>query len=221
MRVRCAVWMLLLVVAAGACPLAREAPPQQQDARPSAQEARPTPTPSPRGAASDTFSAGVMYWATPLPVLCRDWYVVLGGTVIETHREVIPELAKQRYTAGTLKVERVFLSLPTEKEPAPAGFTYFKSDGFEGLRRGDKVIVFVGEYDGGYGIVEAAGSNSKLGIKVRSWDEPIVKAVEALTRDPQGARLPGDRVEDLRDPARAKVWRPFDGKGAAGRGCLP
>jgi hypothetical protein len=83
------------------------------------------------------------------------------------------------------------------------------------------VIVFVNEYDGGYGIVETAGSNSKLGIKVRGWDDPVVRAVEALTRDAQAARLPGGRHEILKDPEQAKAWRPFDGKGAAGGGCLP
>lgn len=215
MRVRCGS-LTLLLLALVTCAPARDGAPPQATPRAQTGPARPTPTP---GAASDTFSVGVMYWATPRPVLCKDWHVVLGGTVIETHKETAPELAKQHFTAGTLKVERVFLSLPTEREAAPAGFAYFKSEGFEGLKRGDKVIVFVNEYDGGYGIVEAAGSNSRLGIKVRSWDDTIVEAVAAMTRDAQATKLPGGRQEALKDPRHAEAWRPFNRGRPAGEGC--
>ncbi|HEV2864848.1 MAG TPA: hypothetical protein VGX48_27895 [Pyrinomonadaceae bacterium] len=215
MRVRCGSLTVLLLALLTCAP-----PPEgaSSQATPRAQTGAARPSPSPR-AAPETFSVGVMYWATPRPVLCKDWYVVLGGTVVETHREEAPELARQHFAAGTLKVERVFMSLPTEREAAPEGFAYFKSEGFDGLRRGDKVIVFVNEYDGGYGLVEAAGSNSKLGIKVRSWDEPIVEAVAAMTRDAQAAKLPGDRQEALKDPRHAEAWRPFNGRRAVGEGC--
>lgn len=212
--------MLLLLVLVTCAPI-QKSPPQAttQATKSETNTAPPATTTTPQVVASDTFSAGVMYWATPLPVLCKDWYVVIAGTVLEIHQEVVPELAKQRYTAGTLKVDRVLLSLPTEKEAAPLNFVYFKSDGFEGLKRGDKVIVFVNEYDGGYGIIEAAGSNSKLGIKVRNWDDPIVRAVEAITRDARTAKFPGDRVELLKDPEYAKIWRPFSGKRTGGKAC--
>jgi hypothetical protein len=94
-----------------------------------------------------------------------------------------------------------------------------ESDGFEGLKRGDKVLVFVNEYDGGYGIIEAAGSNCKLGIKVRDWDDPIIEAVEAMTRDPQMAKRPDDRIEVLKNPKYAEVWQRFSRKGAGAKGC--
>ncbi|HEX8558034.1 MAG TPA: hypothetical protein VF668_08040 [Pyrinomonadaceae bacterium] len=213
MNRRALAWLLLFALAA--CTAGQSVPRERAAPAPSQE-------PAPRRAAAETFSAGHMYWATPQPVLCKDWYVVLGGAVVETHREAMPGLTKERHTAGTLRVERVFMSLPTKNEAAPgAGVAYFKSEAFDGLKRGDKVIVFVNEYDGGYGIVEAAGSNTKLGIKVRSWDDPIVRAVETLTRDPQAARFPEGRREVLKDPEQAKAWRPFAGKGAAGGGCLP
>ena len=222
MRVRCAAWMLPLLLVLVTCAPVRKSPaqatPVATQSVPNAAQSAPTAA-TPQAVASDTFSAGVMYWATPRPVLCKDWYVVIAGTVSETHLKVIPELAKQRFTEGTLKVERVLLSLPTEREAAPANFAYFKSDGFEGLKCGDKVIVFVNEYDGGYGIIEAAGTNSKLGIKVRSWDDPVVGAIEAITRDARMAKYPDDRIELLKDPKYAKIWREFSGKGGGGKGC--
>ncbi|MEW6736674.1 MAG: hypothetical protein AB1489_35625 [Acidobacteriota bacterium] len=82
--------------------------------------------------------------------------------MLETYQETFPDLAREQYIAGTLEIERVLLSLPTREKSAPANFKYFKSDGFEGLKAGDKIIAFVNEYDGGYGIIEASGSNCKL-----------------------------------------------------------
>jgi hypothetical protein len=222
MRARFSLWLtLLLLLALATCaPVTREAMPRETP-RPDAlaPSLAPAVAPTPQADAADIFTASVMYWATPRPILCKDWYVVVAGAVTETHPETIPGLAKERYTMGTLKVERVLLSLPTEREAAPARFAYFKSDGFEGLRRGDKVLVFVNEYDGGYGIIEAAGSNCKLGIRVRGWDDPVVKAVEALTSDAHTAQRPDGRAEVLKNPKYARAFRPFSGRGAGGKGC--
>lgn len=86
------------------------------------------------------------------------------------------------------------------------------------LRRG---VYHVGSYNTNVPVSGHVVNNSKTGIKVRGWDDPTVKAVEALTSDARAARLPGDRAEVLQDPERAKVWRRFDRGGVAGRGCLP
>ena len=61
--------------------------------------AKPTPT----------FSAQFLYWAPARPILCQEWYVVLSGTVLETHEEDLGEL-RGRGTAGTMSIERIFLN---------------------------------------------------------------------------------------------------------------
>ena len=88
----------------------------------------------------------------------------------------------------------VLLRLPTRKDSAPATLRYFKSAGFEGLMLGDKVVVFVNEYDGGCGIIEAAGSNRKLGIKLRNWSDAVIGAIDVIAGDAQMATRPSERM---------------------------
>lgn len=160
-----------------------------------------------------TFKAGVQYWANPVPLLCKEWYVVVGGTVLEKHKTPGYGAHPKPFTEGTLRVERVFISLPTKRQTAPQEMKYFKSDGFEDLKVGDKVIVFVNEYDGGYGIVEAMDSNCKLGIKVRDWNEPIVGAVEKIAADTEMAVHYDKRSEILKARQYANIWRPYSKRG--------
>jgi hypothetical protein len=173
----------------------------------------PSPVKSPARVFEEEARAGYLYWATPTPILAREWRLVLGGTVVETH----PDTAhygdhKKTFAAGTLRVEKIFLNLPTENYIVSPNVKRFKSDLFDGLKPGDKVIVFAVEYDGGYGLIEVPDSNCKIGIKVDRWSDSIVGAVERMIeRTPEGDWK--SIAEMLGDPAYAEIWRPYSPRG--------
>ena len=156
-----------------------------------------------------TFSAQFLYWAPAKPILCQEWYVVLSGTVLEAHDEDLGEL-RGHGTAGTMSIERIFLNVPSKKESVPGGAKVFASDLFDGLRTGDKVLVFISEYDGGYGILGAHGSNTRQGIKLDSWDHPIVQML-AEAAGPEGA-TDRKKFQDaiVSDPRTKEAWAPFN-----------
>jgi len=152
-----------------------------------------------------TFRGGYMYWAPRSPVLSKAWYVVFVGTVLEVHPDM-GDLPNTRMIRGTLKIDTVLLRRPARQEEFVSA-DYFEAAGFDGLSPGDKVVVFVEEYDGGYGFAAPLQSNCNLGIKVARLDGPVVAAVQQVIRD--GVRTA------LQDPACADVWRRYDGVGVA------
>jgi hypothetical protein len=158
---------------------------------------------------------GFMYWALPTPVLCKEWQLVVGGTVLETHHEKGYGAHAEPFTSGTMTVDKLFLNLPTRKDVVSASAKSFKADVFDGLSIGDKVIVFVSEYDGGYGIIEVPDSNCKIGIKVKGWDDPIVSAVEKMIANGETVNNMRARRDMLEDHAYADLWRPYSSKGIA------
>jgi hypothetical protein len=185
----------------------------------------PSPASTPARVFDEEADVGLMYWATPMPILCKDWYLVVGGTVLETHEEAGHGAHPDPFISGTLAVERIFLNLPTRNYAVSQGLKRFKAEGFDGLRRGDKVIVFANEYDGGYGIIAVPDSNCKIGIKVAGWDEPIVGAVEEMIRRERSENNGAIRAEMLKDARYAEIWRPYSSKGIAylleGKECWP
>ena len=178
-------------------------------------QSTPSPAPTPVHVFDEEAHVGLMYWATPTPILCQDWHLVVGGTVLETHEEAGYGAHPEPFISGTLTVERIFLNLPTRNYAVSQSLKRFKADGFDGLRRGDKVIVFANEYDGGYGIIAVPDSNCKIGIKVADWGEPIVGAVEEMIRNERASNNEDVRAEMLKDARYAGVWRPYSSKGIA------
>jgi len=158
---------------------------------------------------------GLMYWAIPTPILCKEWHLVVGGTVLETHEEEGYGAHPKPFIRGTLEVEKIFLNRPTRDDVVSPSLKRFKADGFDGLRRGDRVIVFANEYDGGYGIIEVPDSNCKIGIKVAGWGDPIVRAVEEMIEKENSTDNADPRREMLKEAAYAEVWRPYSRKGIA------
>jgi len=152
------------------------------------------------------FRTGLMYWAPERPLLCKDWRVVVAGTVKETHVEKTRDHPVKELTHGTAAIEKILLKKPTPKQEFVTAST-LKSDGFDGLNRGDKVIVFVDEYDGGYGIQPVIGSNCRIGIKVESFDDPIVGAIEKMIEHLDARHVP------LQDNAYAELWRKYSAEG--------
>ena len=172
-------------------------------------------SPKPSRVHNDEVHVGFMYWALPTPVLCNEWQLVIGGSVLETHQENGYGAHSQPFTRGTLNVDRVFLNLPTRNDVVSTSVRRVKADVFDGLNVGDKVIVFVSEYDGGYGIVEVPDSNCKMGIKVNRWNDPIVGAVERMTQNHDTVNNMDARRGMLEDPAYADLWRIYSSKGIA------
>jgi hypothetical protein len=154
-----------------------------------------------------TFAAGYMYWAPEEPILRRDWLLVARGTVDRTWVDFDYD-RRLLLVCARVAVESVLRaeSQRPEMKHWGDGKAFLSLEGCEGLDPGDKVIVFVNEYDGGTGIEPVMGSNCKIGIKVTSWDDPIVPAVEAVCRAK-------DLTAALRDPRIQKAWRRFDDLG--------
>lgn len=166
--------------------------------------------PLPKG---QILHAGILYWAGPRSIICGDWKVVLEGTVLETYQQEGHDTHPEPFHMGTLKVERVFLNKPSPQVffPTPM-LKYYRSDAFDDLKVGDRIIVFIQEYDGGYGVTWTLGSNSKLGIKIKSWDDPIVSALEKVVELPYNKR-----IEFLKThPEEKAVWARFSNRGKKG-----
>jgi hypothetical protein len=190
-----------IILLAGVFLACRDLPVEREHAQ------QTTKAPTPTRNEDLTLEVGLQYWAPPFPLLCKDWYVVVGGTVLEKHEAPGNTAHENPFIEGTLLVEHVFLRLPTRNQSAPSNMKYFKSAGFDDLEVGEKVIIFVNEYDGGYGIIPTLGSNCRLGIKVNSWEEPIVEAIEAITK--HGELVDRKRDEVLKNPRYIEVWRPY------------
>jgi hypothetical protein len=155
------------------------------------------------------FHAGFHYWAEPRPLLSRDWLLVVGGTVACRHIDTGASRDRSYLYPGGILCEKAFYVERDRREPGDWSYPqkYLAlSDGLDGLQAGDKVIVFVSEFDGGAVVLPALGSNCRVGIKVDSWDDPIVVAVEKLCRakDPR---------EALKDAKVQQAWRRFDDVG--------
>ena len=121
-----------------------------------------------------------LYWANPVGV-AANWDAVYGGTVTEVKSESDDPADKdsRKFVEGAIKVEKIFLNLPDSSE-IDIGST-IRSEDFDGLKKDDKVIVFINnKYEGGYVRVKIEGTNSKLGFKVKDWNDPIVSALEKV-----------------------------------------
>ncbi len=159
--------------------------------------------------AGSAFRPGYMFWAPAMPILGRDWLVVAGGTVTRTWEE-LDEQIDCVHARGVLRIEKVYLvreDRPEVRKQWGQGRTTLESAGFDGLKPGDKVIVFVSGYDGGCAIHPALESNCRIGIKVGSWKDPIVAAVRAAC----GSK---DIREVLKQKKHLEAWRFFDRSGA-------
>lgn len=194
-----------------------------------AEEKSKSPSAAPK-VGVEGFGFATLYWAHPQFLTANDWQMVFAGTVVKvkSEKDRISDFTR-RFKTGEIKVERIFLDLP-ESEGAKPGDIY-GSEGFDGLKRGDKVIVFIKAfYEEQFVRVDVADTNTRLGIKVKSWDDPIVAAVEKAAQcskiieiTPQGHKK-AFRVKMydcesernkliLEDKEIADVWRRFDPQG--------
>lgn len=151
----------------------------------SREPAEPSPTPS--IALQDTPRIGLMYWAPPTYVLGGEFALIVGGEVVAVRREPPgqPEIrGEAEVPFATVRIERVFLDHPPAPRPdaqpqaSLARAPRIEVEGADHLAVGDRVIVFVEAYDGGYGIVPKRDTETAVGIRVASWSAPIVGALE-------------------------------------------
>lgn len=149
-----------------------------------------------------------MYWALPTYVLGAEFAAVVAGEVLAVRTETPgnPELrGPGPIHFATLRIERVFRQGPPKRlpkgPPLPSliGRKRIEVEGADGVAVGDKLVVFIESYDGGYGIVPKRGTETPVGIRVGAWTDPIVPAIERW--------LAGDA--DWSKPEEVEPWRPY------------
>lgn len=126
-----------------------------------------------------SFGFPTIYWAVPSTVADSEWNAVFGGTVIKTKQEKEEGLGghERKFVSGTLKVEKIFLNMPDHIEIKLDSI--FEGESFEHLKKGDKVIVFVNSFfDKEFWIKTIEGTNSAMGFKVKTWNDPIGGVLE-------------------------------------------
>ncbi len=77
--------------------------------------------------------------------------------------------------------------------------------GFDGLSKGDKVLVFLIEYEGGYNIPDYQGSSCNLGVKLKTFYDPIIEAAKRFG------------IKGLIEEADQSIWKHYDPQGLAYR----
>jgi hypothetical protein len=95
-----------------------------------------------------------------------------------------------------------------------SGAKYLRTNGSVSIKLGEKIITFVDKYEPD-GIIPKCGTNCILGVKVMSWKDPIVTAIEALNNDQMALRVL------LKDESYRRVWQEVDPGGLEEYGFLP
>jgi hypothetical protein len=157
----------------------------------------------------DLYDLGFAYNHPFRPILTRKWLAVVGVKVSYTW-DSKPDSAGGHRVLGEAKVEKTFFQ---DRERCVAkgwylGKSRLRSDGFEDLKGGELVIVFISDSEKGAFIAPNMGGSCQIGIKVSDWNDPIVAAVEAVCRA-------DDRRKALDDAKVAEAWRRFDKAGVA------
>lgn len=134
-----------------------------------------------------------LYWMDPQYLLGAPHTLVVGGTV--------RQLAKMKPSNTRMRGKRWIVEARIEVEKTFKGTApeFVVAELADDLAVDDKVIVFARAHEGELGLVEAKGSNARLGMVVQSWDDPIVGV---LTDTLAG-------TADLQDAAVADAWRAF------------
>jgi len=164
---------------------------------------------------SDAVTLGHMFWAPAQHILGGEYALVLGGTVRDVKKVAAdnPETRGEPWVVSArVEVEKTFRSVPLKPEEGskPESFNKQKFvvvEGANGMSVGDKVIVFGVDYMGTYGALDRTSSNTRVGIKVADWSDPIVGALELV--------LAGKA--DLTKKDQIDAWSPY---GAAAIPCF-
>jgi hypothetical protein len=117
------------------------------------------------------YGAGHMYWYHPVLFTTTSEFIVLCEVVEVGEPYQAPE-EHQTWVDGTLKLEKIVRCKP-ELQSIAKKISYIKTDGCNDVNVGDRVIVFMVEYEGGYDIPCWYSTNCDIGHKLPkySWDE--------------------------------------------------
>lgn len=166
-----------------------------------------------------TYHAGYMYWSHPT-VLQEKWDLVLTGTVTSIDEKKplndLISIEDGYQKAGTIKIHELihqnknrgfFSEILTPLDDFSHDVLSI-SGGFDKLNVGDKVLVFLTWHEGAYAQPHIEGTETRLGIKLKSFDEPIIFATKRFVN--------GKNREEAvaRD---AKLWGKYDAQGLAYR----
>lgn len=148
--------------------------PPEPDADPDADADEP---------AADVLNVGHMYWTASMSVLEIDPALIVAAEVrsLESHPSD-DEARPGEIVEAVLDVHEVL--------HAPAEFAAPKTvagDGFAGVAVGDKLVLFLTAYEGGFGLPNIGGANTDVGVKVESWDDPILAAAKRFGAGEFGA----------------------------------
>ena len=120
-----------------------------------------------------TYFVGYMYWYHPT-ILQEKWELIVTATVTSTKEKKlkINELIHQkRYDAISKKELEVF------------DYDFLTIHGeFNGLNEGDKVLLCLTIYEGAYAIGSFQETQTNLGIKLKSFHDPIIGAIERFIK---------------------------------------
>lgn len=149
---------------------------------------------------NEIFHAGFMYWTLP-GILNNQWYVVFTGTIsdILNNPKDNENIADHKYIYGKVTINDILMS----KKVKTSDFKnskYFSSDGFDNFKIKDKVLIFMTEYDCGYGV-----PNGCI-VKLRSFDDSIVISSKKYIKGKQ-------KFDVINNPADLKLWNRYDSTG--------
>ena len=143
-----------------------------------------------------------MYWYGPTPLQTR-WHAVLTGTVTSVSMKKEDEGGP--LFEGELRVERIVFSKPTRDLEAFSADIMKCNGGFDGLSKGDKVLVFLIEYEGEYNVPDYRGSSCHLGVKLKTFNDPIIEAAKRFG------------MKGLIKETDQLIWKHYDSQGLAYR----
>jgi hypothetical protein len=150
----------------------------------------------------DVYNAGFMYWYGPT-LLQTQWHAVLTGTV--TSVSMTKAAAGWHLFGGELRIERIVFSKPTRDLKTFSADIMKCNGGFDRLSKGDKVLVFLIEYEGEYSIPDYQGSSCSLGVKLKTFNDPIIEAAKRFG------------MKGLIEEADQSIWKHHDPQGLAYR----
>lgn len=148
---------------------------------------------------NEIFHAGYMYWTFP-EILNNYWYAVFTGTVIDILKSAKDSnIAGHKYVYGKIKVNEILLSTKTQTSDFKNS-KYFSSDGFDNFKLKDKVLIFMSQYDCGYGI-----PNGCI-VKLNTFNDSIITSAKKYIKGKQ-------KFEVINNNADLKLWNKYDSAG--------
>ncbi len=123
--------------------------------------------------ASRPLNVGLLYWALPRPAAeGENAILIVEGELVAKEVRGGEGLARRGTLVheGIVRITRVLRDQPprprgTGEVQRYAGQRFLRTDGLEGVEVGDRLVVYIHDYDGGYGIVPASdlgGRNVEL-----------------------------------------------------------